>query len=102
MDIWALVSILAACTSVAAAVGIVLFSRRGVDGELKADVEELAILVERMGKAQRRERMQRVRQGAAGAETPLGASAEPQQPLDFPMDIKSRKEALRRKLRGNP
>ncbi len=40
-----------------------LFIRRGGDSDLKGDVHELTILVDRLSKAERRERMSRVRRG---------------------------------------
>lgn len=99
MDKLTLVTLLACFISVFSAVISVWFTRRGGDGELQADVEELALLVERMGKAQRRERMAKVRQGAGGVVAPPGGSPEASQPdLDLPIDIKSRKALLRRKF----
>ena len=94
-----LVLFVATAMSVISAVVSWWFSRKTQTGELEADVEELALLVERMGKAQRRERMARVRQGSnAGSDAP-GASQEAGQPsLDFPADPKERKAELRRRM----
>ena len=95
MDNLTLVTIVAAIISVVSAVISAYFSSRTQTGELEADVEELALLVERMGKAQRRERMARVRQGSQPQETPQEA---PQAALDYEADPKARKAALRRRL----
>lgn len=89
-DFLTLVAILGAAVSCAAAVIAVWFIRRGADAELKTDVNELALLVERMAKANRREKMARVRAA--------GSSVEPvdhNPPLDFPTNPKT---ALRRQL----
>lgn len=90
LDLVALVSIIAAAVSCGAAVFAALFTRRGSDAELKTDVNELALLVERMAKAQRREKMARVR--ASNRETP---PEQPDLPVDAPADPKS---AIRRRL----
>lgn len=98
MDILTLVVFGAAAISVGGAVFSLLFSRRNLDAELKSDVEELALVVDRLAKSQRRDRMARVRQGEKVGETPLGASQEPPEPpLDF-ADPKSRKAELRRRM----
>lgn len=98
MDFMTLVLFLGAAVSVAAAVFSVLFSRRNLDAELKSDVEELALVVDRLAKSQRRDRMARVRQGERVGETPLAASQEPTEPpLDF-ADPKARKAELRRRM----
>lgn len=99
MDTETLVLLVAATVSVVSAVVSWWFSRKTQTGELEADVEELALLVERMGKAQRRERMARVRQGSGAAGDAPGASQEAgQPPLDFPVDPKQHKAELRRRL----
>jgi len=99
MDIETLVTMVAATIGVISAVVSWLFSRKTQTGELEADVEELALLVERMGKAQRRERMARVRQGSGASPDAPAPSQEPgQPPLDFPADPKAHKAELRRRL----
>lgn len=90
LDLVTLVAILGACISVGGAVFSLLFSRRTSDAELKTDVQELALLVERLAKAQRREKMARVRSAAKDNE-----HHSDQPPLDFPADPKT---ALRQRL----
>lgn len=98
MDILTLVTFAASFISVLSAVIAVWFTRKGGDGELQADVEELALLVERMGKAQRRERMAKVRQGTGSVvAAPAGSPEVSQLDLENPTDIKARKAMLRRK-----
>lgn len=62
---------LAAFVAVVAATIAVLTVRRGADAALKGDVSDLAVLVERLAKAHRREQMSRVRRGE---KDPLTAS----------------------------
>lgn len=62
---------IAACISVVAAFVAVFIVRRGTDAALKGDVNDLAVLVERLAKAHRREQMSRVRRGE---KDPLSAS----------------------------
>ena len=89
-SIWTLVAIGAAALSSGAAVFSVWFVRRGSDAELKTDVEELALLVERLAKTQRREKMSRVRAAAQPVEQPAV-----ELPVDYPQNAK---QALRAKL----
>lgn len=89
-DLTTLVAILGAAVSCAAAVIAVLFIRRGTDAELKTDVQELALLVERLAKANRREKMARVRAAGSSSEP-----VNPNPPVDFPIDPKT---ALRRQI----
>lgn len=99
MELWAQVAFVAAIISVISAVISVWYTSRGSDAELQTDVEELALLVERMAKAQRREKMARVRQGAGTASAPVeGSEGAPQPPLDFEPDPKARKAELRRRM----
>lgn len=81
---------MSACISCAGAVITAWVMRRGTDAELKTDVQELALLVERLAKAQRREKMARVRSAATDSEP---VSHNP--PVDFPVDPKT---ALRQRL----
>lgn len=90
LDFVTLVAMACAALSIGGAVFSVLFARRGSDAELKTDVNELALLVERMAKAQRREKMARVR--ASAKDTP---PEQPDLPVDAPADTKS---AIRRRL----
>lgn len=90
IEIPTLVALLAMGVSVGAAVFSALFSRRGADAELKTDVQELALLVERMAKANRREKMARVRAAATSPE-----SVPDNAPVDFPVNSKT---ALRQQL----
>lgn len=90
LDLLTLVAISCALVSCAAAVFSVWFVRRGSDAELKTDLEELALLVERMAKTQRREKMARVRSASKDPD-PQTVSV----PLDYPEDPKT---ALRRQL----
>lgn len=83
-DFLTLVTIAAATVSCAAAVFSVWFVRRGSDAELKTDVEELALLVERLAKTTRREKMARVR--SASKDQPGQAVSVP---VDYPQDIKT-------------
>lgn len=80
-----------------------LITRRGSDAELKGDVQELAVLVERLAKADRRERMSRVRRGEkdAGLETPAGGFPVPPgaEGLEVPGTVAHfDKAALRRQI----
>jgi len=89
-----------------AAVTSWIITRRGSDPELKGDVHELAILVDRLAKNERRERMSRVRAGhrapeASGAmEVPPGAEnialAPPQEPIDVKAELRRRVMQFRR------
>lgn len=98
MDILTLVAFGSALVSIGCAVFLVWFSRRGGDSELKSDVDELALVVDRMAKAQRRERMARVREGGKPTQIALEGSQEPAEPpLDF-ADPKARKQELRRRM----
>lgn len=90
LDFVSLVAITAALISCCAAVFSVWFVRRGGDAELKTDVEELALLVDRMAKTQRREKMARVRRASEDTGTPT-----PAVPSDYPEDAKT---ALRRQV----
>lgn len=94
MDYLTLVNIVFSLISVGGAVFSMLFIRRGADNAVKADVEELSLLVERLAKTQRRDRMQRVRNGAGDADP----SGQIPAPLEGPVDIKAHKAALRRRL----
>lgn len=82
-QIWTLVAIIAAAVAVGATVVNVLFARRGVDGELKSDVEELALLVDRLAKTARRDKMARVRRTdtAETVQQQLPAGEDPQHHL---------------------
>lgn len=91
MDFWLLVAIGSAILCACSTVFNVWFLRRGPDAELKSDVEELGVLVERLSKASRRERMARVRQGEPVEPVPQG---EP----TYENDLKRRREAIRRKF----
>lgn len=64
-EFWALVALVSGLIGVGASVFTVLFARRGLDAELRGDVDELALLVDRIQKSQRREKMARVRKGGA-------------------------------------
>jgi len=76
-ELWALVAITAAIVACCGAVFSVWFIRRGADADLKNDVTELALLVERMAKTARREKMARVRTAGAVPETAVdGARPE--------------------------
>jgi len=68
MDLVPLVTtIIAAVIALGCAVWSTLMIRRaGGDPELRGDVDELAIMVERLAKSHRREQMQRVRAAPAG------------------------------------
>lgn len=90
LDFVTLVALAAAGVSIGGAVFSVLFARRGADAELKTDLNELALLVERMAKAQRREKMARVRAASREAESPNETI-----PLDFQVNPKA---ALRARL----
>ncbi len=70
-------SIIATCVSCGAAVLSIVFQRRSGDAALKGDVSELTILVERLAKAERRERMSRVRSGRADSAAPEGYPVPP-------------------------
>lgn len=91
LDLVALVAIIAACVSVGSSVFAVLFVRRGGDADVKTDLAELALLVDRMAKTSRREKMARVRASAKQADTP----APEQVPLDYAQDSKA---AIRAKV----
>lgn len=91
MDIWLLVAIGSAILCVCSTVFNVWFLRRGPDAELQSDVAELGILVERLSKASRRERMARVRNGEQ-------AELLPADPLTAENDLKSRRDAIRRRV----
>jgi hypothetical protein len=80
------VSLGCAAISCGGAVFTWLFLRGGEDQELRADVEELSLLVERLAKTSRREKMARVRTVAE----------EPQAVMDYAQDPKN---ALRARLR---
>ena len=95
LDISTLAAIVAACVACGAAVFSVLFARRGGDAELKTDLEELALLVERMAKTQRREKMARVRSASQNPEVPSAS-----QPVDFPANPKDQIRARLAQLRG--
>lgn len=71
------IAYLAACISCLGAVVAWLITRRGSDAELKGDVNELALLVEKLAKTERRERMSRVRKGER-------ESAPPSEPFPVP------------------
>jgi len=90
-DLLALVSIACALVSACGAVFSVWVLSRGTDAELKADVEELAVLVERLAKVARREKMSRVRQSAEPPQIELPVTP----PTDYPTDLKT---ALRRRV----
>lgn len=90
LDFSTLVALIGAAVAIGAAVVAVLFVRRGSDAELKTDVQELALLVDRMQKANRREKMARVRRAA---ENPEPVADNP--PVDFPVNPKA---ALRQQL----
>lgn len=87
LDLLTLVAITGALVSCGAAVFSVLFVRRGADADIKNDLAELALLVERMAKTNRREKMARVR--AAAKEVPA------EEPADFALTGKS---AIRARL----
>lgn len=96
LDFVTLVALIAAAVSCGAAVFAVLFTRRGGDAELKTDVNELALLVERMAKAQRREKMARVR--ASSKDPPQEQTLLPiDAPADPKSEIRRRLAAVRRK-----
>lgn len=95
LDISTLVAWLGALVSCCGAVLSVWFIRRGTDAELKTDLEELALLVDRMAKTQRREKMARVRRSAQ--ETP---PAEVHVPVDYSQKPKDQIRARLAQLRG--
>ncbi len=94
-------SYLGACLSCFGAVMSWLISRRGGDAALKGDVNELAILVDRLAKAERRERMQRVRRGEKTGESGNGTFEVPPGAEDVPLVASSPhnpKDELRRRV----
>jgi len=84
-----------------AAVVAWLFVRRGADADLRGDVNELSTLVERIAKADRRERMSRVRRGEkatdAGEAFPVPPGAEALA-ADAAVTPFNSKQELRRRL----
>lgn len=97
LDLFTLVAIVAACVSCGAAVFSVWFIRRGADAELRSDVENLAISVERLAKNSRRRQMAAVRAAAETKPEPQ----DTQQPLDYPIHSKEQLRAqLARSVRG--
>jgi len=97
--------VICALISVAGATASLFIVRRGADAETKADVSELSILVDRLAKEQRRERMSRVRRGekdsdnAGGFPIPPGAEGIPvgqEAPLTAKDELRRRVMAARR------
>lgn len=101
----AIVSISGAFISCVGAVVTVWLARRGVDAELKGDVNELADAVERISKDQRRQRMRRVRAGEKEAPqgAPEGPAAPPELIQSAPegLGAVTGKDALRRAVAAN-
>jgi hypothetical protein len=96
---------LAACIiSVIAAVVSVYTVRRGADAGLQGDLNELAGLVDKLSREQRRERMQRVRRGESAAPAPSGevSSLFPVPPdlraVESPAETTTSKDELRRRV----
>lgn len=106
VDFLLLVLIVAAVISVVAAVVSVYSSRRSANDELQADVESLAITVERLATNSRREKMARVRQARTDLAQTGNAGDSGGPPvvgqLNLPSDTRAVKAAIRAKLRGVP
>ncbi len=94
-----LLAYLAASLSCMGAVVSWLIQQRGGDASLKADVNELTLLVERLAKTERRERMSRVRRSRDAPEqieVPPGAEAIP---LEGTQEtVTNAKDELRRRV----